>query len=417
VGIEQGLTATTRRLGQTPDLLPLAGVPDGIVWQSAGVALAGVGVAHRIDLPGGLGDADGLARAHAELAAIVADDEVRRPGTGAVALGALPFDPAAPGTLVVPRTLWGRDADGAWVTVVGAPGADPDPLPAPPSEATAPTAPAPDAFSLTPSMPQCEWQEVVAEAVTRIHAGALDKVVLARRVDVEANRPFLVAEVLGRLGVLYPSCMLFFVDGFLGASPELLVGRRGRSVESRPLAGTVARSGDTVSDDVLVARLMASDKERWEHRLVIDTLAAALAPLCEHLDVPERPEVLGLRNVSHLATVVRGSLLPADPLPSALDLVAAVHPTPAVGGIPTKEALAQLQATEGFDRGRYAGPVGWLDARGDGDFALGIRSATVDGAHASMYAGVGVVSGSEPAAELAETQLKLQALLAALVRP
>jgi menaquinone-specific isochorismate synthase len=151
---------------------------------------------------------------------------------------------------------------------------------------------------------------------------------------------------------------------------------------------------------------------------VIDHLAETLAPWCETLEMPETPVVLGLRNVSHLATPIAGTLAVRDGrIPTALDLVAAIHPTAAVGGHPSGDALAYLDKVEGFDRGTYAGPVGWVDARGDGAWALGIRSARLDGPRASMYAGVGVVADSDPAAELAETQLKLQALLAALVRP
>jgi menaquinone-specific isochorismate synthase len=212
--------------------------------------------------------------------------------------------------------------------------------------------------------------------------------------------------------------MTFHVQGFVGASPELLIRRDGRRLASHPLAGTVARSGDATADEALVARLLGSAKERWEHRVVIEHLAGALAPWCDHLDVPATPSVLGLRNVSHLATRITGNLAEREGrVPTALDLVAAIHPTAAVGGHPTDDALAYLDKVEGFDRGTYAGPVGWVDARGEGAWALGIRSARLDGPRASMFAGVGVVADSDPAAELAETQLKLQALLAALVRP
>ncbi|HET9691620.1 MAG TPA: isochorismate synthase [Acidimicrobiales bacterium] len=408
-----GLVATTTRVDAVPDVLALADVPGAVVWQGAGLRLGGVGAAVRVDLPGGLADDGDVARAQAVLAGIRADDPVGRPGTGPVALAALPFDPAAPGSLVIPRTLWGADAEGAWVTVVGAPGDHPDPWPEPVATA------APDGFALSSPLPHDQWRALVADAVARIRTGALDKVVLARRVDVEANRPFPLAEVLGRLAALYPTCMLWAVDGFIGASPELLVARRGDRVESHPLAGTVARSGDTDADDALIRGLQASTKDRAEHQLVIDLLDAALRPLCSELEVPDTPAIVALRNVSHLATHVRGRLASrADgSLPGALELVAALHPTPAVGGTPTKEAVAHLQAVEGFERGRYAGPVGWLGASGDGDLALGIRSAVVDGARASLFAGVGVVTDSDPVAELAETQLKLQALLAALVRP
>ena len=193
--------------------------------------------------------------------------------------------------------------------------------------------------------------------------------------------------------------------------------RYGPQVASHPLAGTVARSGDVHGDETLVATMMESPKARREHQVVVEAIASALRPLCAELDVPERPSVLGLRNVSHLGTHITGRLRAGGPAPTALELVGRIHPTPAVGGTPTGAALRYLQKVEGFDRGRYAGPVGWVDQRGDGCFALGIRCAEMDGPRASIYAGNGIVSGSDPAEELAETQLKLQALLAALVRP
>jgi menaquinone-specific isochorismate synthase len=214
---------------------------------------------------------------------------------------------------------------------------------------------------------------------------------------------------------LYPSCLVFSIDGFLGASPELLLRRRGDFVESHPLAGTIPRSGDPTVDEQLAAALLGSDKDRAEHRFVVDDVARVLAPWCTDLDVPDEPSIVPLRNVSHLGTRITGHLRPEAP--SALELASLLHPTPAVGGTPRKEALAWLARNEQLDRGPFAGPVGWVDRHGDGDWMVGIRSARVHGATAHLYAGVGVVADSEPAAELAETQLKLQALLAALVRP
>jgi menaquinone-specific isochorismate synthase len=444
------LHATTRRIAGAGtgrdaarlDLLAAAGA-DGLFWHAERHALAGRGVALRIPLTGGLGDPDGVAGVRAALGAITVDDEVGLPGCGPVALGALPFDVDADGSLVVPAALVGTSGADAWVTTVSAVGAEAeqraeadrveaegtavDGAAALAAEMVAaawrgarPQAEAPDDFHLSSPIPQADWRRIVAGAVDTIGAGELRKVVLARRVDVVANRPFVTTDVLARLLALYPSCMVFRVDGFIGASPELLIDRRGAAVESHPLAGTVARSGDLDADRALVAGLLGSDKDRREHAFVIDGLRAGLGPLCGALDVPERPSILELRNVSHLASFVRGELLDVAGRggpPSALELVAAVHPTPAVGGTPSGPAAAYLRRVEGFDRGRYAGPVGWVDGRGDGTWAIGIRSADVDGGHASMYAGVGVVAGSEPAAELAETQLKLQALLAALVRP
>ncbi|MGH9123044.1 MAG: isochorismate synthase, partial [Acidimicrobiales bacterium] len=275
----------------------------------------------------------------------------------------------------------------------------------------------PDGFNLSSPISHREWKALVANAVRRISQGDLAKVVLARKVEVEANRPFVVADVVSRLISLYPSCTIFSVDGLVGASPELLVRRQGDLVTCLPLAGTVARSGDTASDEALIAGLLASAKQRGEHRFVVETLADQLGPLCSELEVPSTPIVIGLRNVSHLASPIRGRLAGPGPLPTALELAALLHPTPAVGGVPREAALSYLLTSEKLDRGRYAGPVGWVDAHGDGAFAVAIRCAEVHGNRATLFAGSGVVEGSEPGAELAESQLKLQALLAALVRP
>ena len=451
------LTATTARLaGQGTgidaadvNLLAAAG-SDGVLWQHEGFGLAGRGVALRIELPRGLTDAAGVAEVAATLAAIGRSDDVAGPGTGAVALGALPFVRDAPGSLVVPRVVIGRRDGEAWITTTARPGTGPsaarlaDRMAADALGGFADPRPAPSQFTLTSVMDHDDWGRLVAGAVARIDDGALGKVVLARQVDVTANRPFVTSDVLSRLLALYPTCMVFRVDGFLGASPELLIERQGAHVASHPLAGTIGRSGDLATDEALIAGLLASPKERREHAYVIEGLRRTLGPLCESLDIPDKPTVLELRNVSHLATRLTGVLSavpdgpagtrggdargqseppgdePAHPglgVPSALQLVAEVHPTPAVGGTPTDEAVAYIGEVEGFDRGRYAGPVGWMDARGDGSWAIGLRSAHVDGDHASMYAGVGVVAGSRPQAELQETQLKLQALLAALIRP
>lgn len=377
--------------------------------------------------------------------------------TGPLAMGALPYDPSSSGYLVVPRFVLARRGDDAWATIVVGEGE------APPGrttvrdwlrrlrDASAGGGAPPDGFTLTASMPHDQWTALVERTLGELARGNLAKVVLARRVDVVANRPFVLHDVLARLESLYPSCAVFRVEDFIGASPEILVRRTGDEILSHPLAGTVARSGEQSTDEALLAGLMASPKHRREHRLVVDEIAAQLRPLCSALDVPPQPSVLALRNVSHLGTRLRGRLrapvptatrdggyAPANALsgtaegaaevpaegwpggggiPTALDLAALLQPTPAVGGHPTEAAIAWQRANEGFDRGWYAGPVGWVDASGDGEWVLGLRSARVSGQSASLYAGNGIVAGSGPQAELAETQLKLQALLAALVRP
>jgi menaquinone-specific isochorismate synthase len=392
-----GLRARTVLLrGPAPDLLAVAG-DDGFLFEREGSGLAGRGAALRV--PAG--------SAEEALAAIAREDEVGLPGCGPVAMGVLPFTGAMEGMLVVPQTVVGRAADGtAWVTTIGA-GAQPS--------TDSPGTRPPDRFTLTASRPHEEWCDAVHSAVEAIRRGRLRKVVLAREVHVAANRRIRPVHVMSRLRALYPSCMLFSAHGFVGASPELLVSRLGRRVRSHPLAGTVARSGDPVVDDQMTTRLLASAKDRDEHAMVVHGVAATLEPFCDDMVVPDTPSIVPLRNVSHLGTMVEGRLR-GEP-PSALGLAAVLHPTPAVAGTPREAALAYIADFEEMDRGRFAGPVGWMDANGDGDWAVGIRSAQLDGAEARLFAGVGVVEDSSPEEELAETQLKLQALLAAVVRP
>ena len=317
-----GLVAVTARLaGQGTaidaadvDLLAAAGA-DGVLWQHEGFGLAGRGAALRIELPHGLTDAAAVAGVAATLAAIRRGDDVAGPGTGAVALGALPFVRSAPGSLVVPRVVIGRRDSEAWFTAISRAGdrpaaarlADRMVADALAGGGTA-TQPAPSQFTLTSVMDHDAWGGLVASAVSRIDDGALGKVVLARQVSVTANRPFVTSDVLSRLLALYPACIVFRVDGFLGASPELLIERRGRHVASHPLAGTIGRSGDLATDEALIAGLLASPKERREHAYVIEDLRRTLGPVCERLDVPAKPTVLELRNVSHLATRLNGVL-------------------------------------------------------------------------------------------------------------
>lgn len=389
-------------LGSAPDLVALAG-EDGLLFSSEGAGFAARGEALRVD----------WRHARDALADIAVDDEVGLPGTGPVVMGALAFDPAASSELVIPQVLVGVSPDGrAWLTTVGrgsAPRLGLDALAPPVAQ------PSPDGFNLVSGQSHEDWCAMVAAAVDTVRSGRLEKVVLAREVHVETNRPIVRTSVLARLRALYPSCMLFNFGGFLGASPELLVSRRGDTVRSHPLAGTIPHSGDPDVDTRMAAEMLSSAKERYEHKVVVDAVAACLAEVCDSLDVPEAPSIVPLRNVSHLGTRMTGTL--ASPAPDVLSLVERLHPTPAVAGEPFKEAMDYIDSAEPFDRGLYAGAVGWMDSRGDGDWAVGIRSATVQGNRATLVAGVGIVADSVPEAELAETQLKLQALLAAVVRP
>jgi len=414
----------------------------GRVLERDGLMLLGFGTAAVLSLPGGLTDPSALTRALKDLAAIspVSPVSPNRPDEGVshasgepfdqpvpIALGALCFDRRADGELVVPELTVVAPAERPPSILVVGTQERVDQLlrelsvglPEIVSAARdfQPTSP-PDDFRLASARPHQDFLDRVSAALVEIRSGRLDKVVLAREVTVHANRPLRQADLIGRLRALHPSCTTFAVDGFIGATPELLLRRSGAHIASHPLAGTAARSGDADADRRAEAALLASVKERAEHQAVVDAITSALAPVVEHFEIPDRPTILELRNVSHLGTPITGRLAQRDgDYPGALELVALLHPTPAVAGTPVDLALDYLAKLEELDRDRYAGPVGWVDARADGEWHIGIRSAIVDGKSARLFAGVGIVEDSDPAAELAETQLKLQAFLAAAVRP
>lgn len=381
---------------------------------------------------------------HEALAGIEVDDEVGALGCGPIAFAALPFDPAAACRFVVPRSISGLAADGTrWSTTIGPEHAEghkhdkrddghqdddrdkrdhgdrvrPDLGPTGTTDvlgaALAPSPP-PSAFTVTASRSPQAWCATVAEARERIRAGHVDKVVLAREVLVEADQPFDLGALVRRLVSAHPSAYRFSVDGFVGASPELLVSRVGDVVRAQPMAGTTTRSGDPADDARRAAELLASAKDRSEHQLTIDMVLDTLLPFCSYVDSEPLPSVVPVANVQHLATLVEGRL--SRPPASVLELVEALHPTPAVCGSPRAAALDLINELECLDRDRYAGPVGWVDGSGNGTWAVGIRSAVVSGSTARLFAGVGVVADSDPERELEETRAKLRPLLEAVLR-
>jgi len=335
----------------------------------------------------------------------VVRDEVREPGTGLLCFGSFAFaDQPGSSILVVPEIVVGRRGSTTWVTTIGSGSISSTPEV---TEQPAPAAPVGVTFA-DGALSGTDWERVVAEAVGRINDGDLEKVVLARDLMATAADDVDVRWPLTRLSERYPMCWTFHVDGLMGATPEMLVRRERGLVTSRVLAGTIRRTGDDARDLALAATLARSSKDLEEHEYAVRSVADALAPYCSSMNVPEAPFVLHLPNVMHLATDVAGVIHEggADQATTSLDLAAALHPSAAVGGTPTAVATELISEIEGMDRGRYAGPVGWMDASGDGEWGIALRSAEVSGPRVRLFAGCGIVADSDPEAELAEAQAK-----------
>lgn len=405
------LVARTRALPAdlTVDLLAVAR-GDGLLFAREGRGFAACGT--RWTLP--------RHEVLAALAAIEVDDEIGRPGSGPVAFGALPFHPGADAELHLASLTVVIDDDGrAWATALGPRAGDLDPIEAVRAAMARPgrasPAEGPSSFAVVAARPPADWQAAVATATGRIRAGALDKVVLAREVTITADSDLSIATILLRLSQQHPGCFLYLVDGFCGASPELLVSRHGDVVRAQPMAGTKPRRNDPDADARLAAELLADPTYRHEHQVTIDAVHETLLAFSSYVDYEPEPAVVPLANVVHLATQVEGRL--SHPPASILELVDALHPTPAVCGRPREVALATIAELEHLDRGRYAGAVGWIDGKGNGQWAVSIRGAEIEGRTARVIAGNGMVADSDPATELVETRAKLQAMLSAIVRP
>ena len=405
-------TVTTVRSEDAGPLLD--GLPsDGALsWVRRGEGLVGRGEAARLEVTGPHALAEAAQWWASYTDGLDVDDDLGIPGSGPVLFASIAFDPAA-GTsvFVVPQVTVGRRDGVGWITTVG----DVDPRDVPEDEPAEDDAPLRLRYA-DGALDPATWCAAVATAVERIGAGELAKVVLARDLLVSADVPLDPRRLLRRLAARFPDCWTFAVDGLLGATPELLLRRSGRELSARVLAGTAPR-GAGADDQRLADALLGSAKDRAEHALAVDSLVRALEPYCTTLDAPTEPELLTLANVRHLATDVTGTQRRRGPRGAAdlLELIGAVHPTAAVCGTPTSDAARVIAELEGMDRGRYAGPVGWLDAHGDGEFGLALRCAELVGDDsARLFAGCGIVAGSDPAAELAETQSKFAAFQAAL---
>ncbi|WP_433956062.1 isochorismate synthase [Janibacter indicus] len=343
--------------------------------------------------------------------AIVRDD-VDEPGTGPIAFGSMAYSrrSGTESVLVVPEVVVGRRGDLAWVTTITTdatvPAAD-EPLDRQP----APQGPGAVEFADL-DLAADRWAEAVDEAVSRINAGDLDKVVLARSVRATATRRIDPRWVLARLAYDYDTTWVFAVDGLVGATPEMLVRLERGLVTSRVLAGTIRRTGDDSHDLALAGSLARSSKDLEEHEYAVRSVADALAAHTSSINVPDSPFVLHLNNVMHLATDVAGVV---DDDSTSLALAASLHPSAAVCGTPTLLADDVIGELEQMDRGRYAGPVGWMDASGDGEWGIALRCGAYESARSlRLYAGCGIVAGSVAADEVAESVAKLLPMRTAL---
>jgi isochorismate synthase len=400
--------------------------------------VAGIGVAASV---GGAPQHDRFDAAQAQWLQMseraLGDTPAGPPGSGMVAIGGFAFAPnggGSPGwdgfgagsSLQVPQvSLAARDGE-VWLTVTAnvEPGADPDQLVTEAERVLAklnPHAiplldPSPiGRFIVHSPMAPSHYEEAVARAVERINAGELEKVVLAREVTVEAPDAHDPAAIFGALRGNFPECFVYAVGRgartFIGATPELLVRREGERASTVALAGTIRRSGDAAMDEHLGRELLSSGKNLRENSIVAKRIAATLKPFSVWVTVAPEPLLIKVANLQHLALPIRAQLKGGS---GALELAGALHPTPAVGGEPSAVAQKLIPALEGFDRGWYAGTVGWTDTAGDGEFCVALRCALLHGNHATCFAGAGIVADSDPSAELAETEVKLQAMLPVL---
>ena len=437
------MSLAPRELGGTPDLVDIVGAARGagqevvLIDRPMPDAVSVVGIGRRFDIvskPGGavVEDAEGRLideercpdplTAAGRLWRRLCDREALSataptpPATGLVALGGFAFDPTQePGepwqgfppllfrvpALAVTRVRGRTFASG-----------DESLLDLPASF----RAPSAHHLEVEPVLPPQEWCEAVAEATRRLRAGAAEKVVLAREVLARGDGVLAADAVARALRGAYPACFTYLVSGgdgtvFMGASPELLVRRTGATATCQPMAGSVARGRDEADDETLARSLAASAKDAAEHRVTARSVAEALAPLALSVEAGQ-PEVVRFTNIQHLATTIRARL--AEPPANLLELAAALHPTPAINGWPPAAARRLIAELEGMERGWYAGAVGWIDGRGDGELAVAIRCGLLWEDGARLYAGNGMMPDSDPRSELLETELKLKALLGAL---
>ena len=401
------IPVTSTRLGEHLPLLDLLTDDAPLSWVRGGDGLVGWGSYAKTSVSGANRFADARKWWHQQLEKFAISDSVHLSGTGPVLFASFSFDPDEESVLVIPKIVVGMRNGSSWITWIGD---QPQPALQEEKEILADAEFNWGDGSLSPA----EWQLRVAKAIDEIEKTELEKVVLARDLIVNSHRPIDVRKILRNLGSEYPSTWIFAVDGLVGATPELLLRLSRGMVTSRVLAGTISKTGDDEKDLALAASLARSSKDLEEHEYAVRSVADALDPFCTSTNVPESPFVLHLANVMHLATDVTGALIESKKSVDAFTLLEKLHPSAAVCGTPTDLATALIKNIEGMSRGRYAGPVGWLDARGDGELGIALRCGQITENEIRIFAGCGIVVGSNPEKELEESAAKMIPMRSAL---
>ena len=398
---------TTNRIGSHLPLLQLLPDDAAYSWVRGGEGLVGWGEYASIKVSGK--DRFDQVRTwwHQQLETFTVSNAVHGSGTGPVLFTSFSFDRNEESIAVIPRVVIGQKGENSWITWIGD---EAQPL----ISDSAPTYAQQNFEWRAGTLTEQQWETRVAQAIAKIDKTEIDKVVLARDLIASTTREIDVRPILNTLANNYPATWVFSVDGLIGATPELLLRLSRGMVTSRVLAGTIPKTGDDARDLALAGSLARSSKDLEEHEYAVRSVAEALEPFCSSTNVPDAPFVLHLANVMHLATDVTGALLESKNHVDAFALLKSLHPSAAVCGTPRNIAFDVIDEIEGMNRGRYAGPVGWIDARGDGELGIALRSGQVTGNEIRIFAGCGIVAGSDPAVELAESNAKFSAMKSAL---
>ena len=398
---------TTSKVTSHLPLLDLLPARDGLSWVRGGQGLVGWGVYAKTTVRGPHRFRDARQWWHQQLATLSVTNTLNISGTGPLLFTSFSFDENEESVLVIPEIVVGARSGLSWMTWIGDK-AQPY-LPKKTPDLVHPEFTWRDG-SLTPN----EWMSRVATAIGEIEVGELEKVVLARDLIAITDNDIDARPLLNNLSQNYPATWTFAVDNLIGATPELLLRLSRGMVTSRVLAGTISKTGDDEKDLALAASLARSSKDLEEHEYAVRSVADALEPFCTSTNVPESPFVLHLANVMHLATDVTGALIESKADVDAFSLLSRLHPSAAVCGTPTHIAMQAISSLEGMNRGRYAGPVGWIDAQGDGELGIALRCGEIQGSSIRIFAGCGIVSGSNPEKELNESNAKFAPMRSAL---